>query len=83
MRKRIQRFEVWTDQPFTAYDPIEGLTAWGPYSAKKEIIRDYRDKHGYRCIHFRFITDGLGNPLLKKDQEERIVKLLKTGAAKV
>ncbi len=29
---------VKCSRPFTAYNPMEGLNAWGPWSAEKQII---------------------------------------------
>lgn len=48
-------------EPFTGVEPMEGLKAWGAYSADKELIC-----HEGAYVHFRFLDN----------QEERLVQML-------
>lgn len=57
--------ECRTATPFTAYDPMEGLIAWGAYSAPKETVC----YTGRQYIHFR--TPGDERPF------ERLVFMTK------
>ena len=41
--------EVRTDKPFTAYNPFEGLNAWGAYSIPKQTLCF----KGGQIIHFK------------------------------
>jgi len=53
-------YQAHTNKPFTAYDPEEGLTIWGPYDVPKKVICENE-----RFVHFNFA-----------DQEERLVELV-------
>ena len=44
--------ECDTDNPFTAYNPMDGLTAWGAYSVQKELLHIER-----QTAHIKF-ADG-------------------------
>ena len=60
-RKDVASFhKANTNKPFTSYDPIEGLTVWGPYSAPKIVLCENK-----RFVHFQFA-----------DTEERLVELI-------
>ena len=52
-------FESSVKEPFTHYNPLAGLTIYGPFSAEKETICQTE-----KYLHFRF-----------EDGEERLVKL--------
>lgn len=39
------------EKPFTAYDPIEGLRLWGPYSAPKGKVCRWVENGKWR-VHF-------------------------------
>jgi len=43
-------------EPFTAYDPMVGLEAYGAYSAEKEVLHEF-EHEGFRVLHLRFGTD--------------------------
>jgi hypothetical protein len=45
-------FEIVAEKPFTAYSPMGGLTVWGPYDVRKQIICQ-----GHSWVHFKFLHD--------------------------
>ena len=60
-KKQVRFFyKANTDKPFTSYDPMEGLTVWGPYDVSKKVICKNK-----RFVHFRFA-----------DLEERLIELI-------
>jgi len=42
-------------EPFTAYDPMVGLEAYGAYSAEKEVLHEF-EHEGFRVLHLLFGT---------------------------
>ena len=52
-KKKIDSFyKSECEEPFTHFNPMQGLTIYGPFSAEKETICN---ENGF--LHFRF-TDG-------------------------
>lgn len=61
-KERITDFATChADEPFTAYDPFEGLLAWSAYTVPKELLC-----FDGTWVHFRFSETG----------DTRLVKLL-------
>jgi len=40
-------------EPFTAYDPMIGIEAYGAYSAEKEVLHEF-ELDGFRVLHLQF-----------------------------
>ena len=45
-------------EPFTAYDPMIGLEAYGAYSVPKEVLHEGYLDGGFRVLHLRFPHTG-------------------------
>lgn len=49
--QKVDEFaECRTDKPFTAYDPMEGINAWGAFDMPKEIVC----YNGGHVVHFKY-----------------------------
>ena len=58
-------FSIQAEKPFTAMSPNGGLTVWGPYDVKKEIICE-----GHSWVHFKFLHDDSERLVLMNLPEE-------------
>lgn len=63
----MEIIDVDFSEPFVHDNPLEGLRIYGAFDTHKKVLKDYRDRDGYRRVRFQF-SDG----------EVREVRLLKS-----
>jgi len=56
-------------EPFTAYDPMIGIEAYGAYSSEKEVLHEF-ELDGFRVLHLQFANWHEHLVMLPKEGED-------------